>query len=125
MHKLFFSLLLCPALSFAQHKLTAMHNTDSLKRAMARQKAENRKQAAKTQFQYFVVRAENNTFGYDIYADGNLYIHQYSIPAVGTNKGFADTAAAGATARLVIKKIQQGESPPSVTIEELKKIKAL
>ena len=60
------------------------------------------------------------TFGYDIYADGQLYIHQPNIPAIEGNQGFVDTTQAGMIARVVIQKIKRGEIPPVITLEELK-----
>ena len=106
----------------AQAKRTV---ADSITKQIAKAKAATKKQAAKMQFQYFVTKAESGTFGYDIYADGKLYLHQNTIPAVGGNNGFADTAAAGVTARLAIKKIRQGEIPPTISIDELKKLKII
>jgi hypothetical protein len=106
----------------AQRKVLADINTDSLKKEEAKQKATNAAQAAKTQFIYFVIKAEAGTYGYDIYSDGRQYIHQNTIPGRGGNKGFSDTASAGRTARLVIKKIKEGESPPTVTEADLKKL---
>ena len=120
-----FFILFISNFAIAQRNTLPGLNTDSLKRVAAEQKARNKKLAAKTQFQYFVIKAENKTFGYDVYADGNLYLHQNTIPAIGGNLGFADTSKAGATARLAIKKIKQGETPPTITVEELKKIKAI
>jgi hypothetical protein len=122
MYKIVLLLMYFPISSFSQNAAMPGQNTDSLKTEMAKQKAENKKTAAKTHFQYFVIKAENNTYGYDIYADGNIYIHQSSIPAVGGNNGFSDTAAAGYTARFAIKKIKQGELPPTITVDELKKL---
>jgi hypothetical protein len=98
-------------------------NTDSLKREMAKQKAANKERAAKMQFQYFVIKAANQTFGYDVYADGNLYLHQSTIPGIGGINGFADTASAGRVARLAINKIKMGEIPPTITPQELKQLK--
>jgi Domain of unknown function (DUF4907) len=92
------------------------------KKELAKIKAGNLKRAAKTQFRYFIIKAEGNTYGYSIYADENLYIQQNTIPAVAGTRGFSDTASAAKTARLVIKKIKQGEMPPAITINDLKKI---
>jgi hypothetical protein len=83
----------------------------------------NARKAALIRFQYFVIKADSNTYGYRIYADGNLYIEQRSIPSLTGNMGFPDTASAARIARLVIQKIKQGESPPSITPNELTIIK--
>ena len=88
----------------------------------AKIKAANSKLAAKIQFRYFIIKAESNTYGYSIYADGNLYIQQNTIPGVAGTRGFSDTVSAARTARLVIDKIKQGEVPPAITLDELKKI---
>lgn len=74
---------------------------------------------------YKIISAPHNTFGYDIYDDGKLIIHQNSIPGLPGNKGFATKANAEKVAKLVISKINAGEMPPTVNIEELKKLKAI
>ncbi len=95
------------------------------KKEIAKTKAANIKKAAKTQFQYFVIKGTPNGYGYDIYADGNMYIHQPNIPAIVGEQGFADTLSAAKTAKLVIKKIKKGEMPPTINISDLKKINAI
>ena len=92
---------------------------------MARIKAANIKKAAATQFQYFIIRTGTGQYGYSIYADGNLYIQQTTIPALPGNKGFADTTSAGKLARLVIQKIREGELPPTIRESDLKKLNIL
>lgn len=62
---------------------------------------------------------EENGFGYDILIDGNIYVHQPNIPAVGGNKGFKNEADARATGSLVVEKIRNGIIPPTISIEEL------
>lgn len=81
--------------------------------------AANIKTAAAVQFQYFVTRAAGSGYSYSIFANGNLYIQQNTIPAVRGTKGFADTASAGKIARLMIHKIKQGMLPPTITISDL------
>jgi hypothetical protein len=116
---LFFACTQLQGQTVTNNKTTAPgHKPDA--KDLAKIKAANKKQAAKTQFQYFIIRADSTTYGYSIYADGNLYIYQPTIPAIGGNKGFADTATAGKCAQLVIQKIKQGDIPPNITVEELK-----
>jgi hypothetical protein len=74
---------------------------------------------------YKIINGINNTYCYDIYADDKLMIHQPSIPGLSGNEGFKTRTAAENIAQLVISKIKKGEMPPSVTIEEMKKLKAL
>ena len=61
----------------------------------------------------------------NVYADGKLLIHQTSIPALPGNEGFKTKQDAEKVVLLVIDKIKRGEMPPTVTIEELKKLKVI
>lgn len=58
-------------------------------------------------------------YGYDIYVDGQRYIHQLNIPSVPGTKGFKTEADALKVATLVRKKIENNIMPPSITPEEL------
>ena len=71
---------------------------------------------------YKIIPAEGNTYGYDIYTDGNLMIHQPSKPGMSGNRGFDTKDAASKMAALVISKIKKGEMPPTVTKEEMERI---
>lgn len=82
-------------------------------------------QFSNTKLTYKIIVAVNNTFAYDIYADGKLMIHQNSIPAMPGNEGFKTKVAAEKIAKLVIEKIKKGEMPPTVSINEMKKLKAI
>jgi hypothetical protein len=72
-----------------------------------------------------VIPTVNNTWGYDISIGKKLVIHQPSIPGIPGNEGFKTKTAAQKTADFVITKIKKGEMPPTVTMEELKKLKTL
>lgn len=72
---------------------------------------------------YRIITAAGNTYGYDILVNSKLLIHQPSIPGIAGSKGFATKAAAEKAARLVIKKLQQGIMPPTITIAELDSLK--
>ena len=74
---------------------------------------------------YKIIDAPNHTFGYDVYADGKLLIHQTSIPAMPGNEGFKTNQNAEKVAMLVMDKIRKGEMPPTVSVEELKKLKVI
>lgn len=58
-------------------------------------------------------------FGYDIYMDGKIYVHQPHIPAIAGNKGFSTEADARKTGDFVAHKIRNNIMPPSVSVEEL------
>ena len=80
---------------------------------------------AHTKLSYKIIDAANKTFGYDIYADDKLMIHQKSIPAMPGNDGFKTKTDAAKVAQLVIEKIKKGEMPPTVSVEEMKKLKVI
>jgi hypothetical protein len=80
---------------------------------------------ANAKLTYKIIDAPNHTFCYDVYADSRLLIHQTSIPAMPGNEGFKTKGDAEKVAELVIDKIKKGEMPPTVSIEELKKLKVI
>jgi hypothetical protein len=78
---------------------------------------------ANAKLSYKLIELANYSYGYDIYDAGKLMIHQPSVPGIQGNKGFKTKADAERVARLVVSKIKRGEMPPSVTADELKKLK--
>jgi hypothetical protein len=58
-------------------------------------------------------------WGYDVYMNGSMYVHQPHMPAVSGNKGFKSEEDAKRTAELVIYKIKNNIIPPSLTVSEL------
>jgi hypothetical protein len=77
------------------------------------------------QLTYEIINAPSSTFAYKIYANKKLLINQNTVPALSGNKGFKTKVAAEKVAKLVITKIKKGEMPPTVTVQEMKKIKAI
>jgi len=67
----------------------------------------------------------DSTFGYDIYLNDAVLIHQPLRPGLSGNKGFATEEDALKVAELVIKKIRNNEMPPTVTIQELQELNVL
>lgn len=61
-------------------------------------------------------------WGYDIFVNGNKYIHQEQIPAVPGIKGFETEEDAKKTAEMVTHKIRNNIMPPSATPEELENL---
>jgi hypothetical protein len=74
---------------------------------------------------YTIIPAANNTWCYDILMESRLFIHQPTAPGLPGNEGFKTKEAAAKVAELVISKMKKGEMPPSITIEEMKNLKAL
>ena len=69
--------------------------------------------------QYKIIKAADNTYGYNISKKGKILIHQSSIPCVKGNRGFSKKKDAEKLALLVMAKIRKGIMPPSVTEREL------
>ena len=80
---------------------------------------------ANTKLTYKIIDAPKHTYGYDVFADGSLMIHQTSAPALPGNEGFKTKGDATKVALLVIDKIKKGEMPPTVSIDEMKKLKVI
>ncbi len=74
-------------------------------------------------YTYKIVRSNNNTWCYDIFINNKLFIHQTSIPGLPGNQGFNTKSDAKKVARLVIDKLKKGEIPPSVSLDEMNKLK--
>lgn len=72
-----------------------------------------------------IINVPNHRFGYDIYLDGRLIIHQPSIPALPSNEGFVTKADAETVARLIIYKISKSPMPPTVTTSELRHLQVI
>lgn len=83
------------------------------------QKAQIAAQMNAAELTYFVLRLQENKFGYFIFIDGRMYIEQKSIPAVPGHNGFTTKEDAEIIAPLVIEKIRQGEMPPAISVKEL------
>ena len=73
---------------------------------------------------YKIIRSAMSTYGYDILSDGKPMIHQPSIPGMAGNKGFIKKETAEKVAKFAILKIEKGEMPPTIRLEELKKMNA-
>ena len=80
---------------------------------------------ANTKLTYKIIDAPKHTYGYDVFADGRLMIHQTSAPALPGSEGFKTKEDATKVALLVIEKIKKGEMPPTISIDEMKKLKVI
>ena len=66
-----------------------------------------------------IIDAPNGTFGYDVFSDGKLFLHQTNLPGQPGNEGCKTKADAEKLAAFVIVKIKKGEMPPTVGTTEL------
>lgn len=107
-----FFLILCSFSLFSQQSLTAKQQSFPTTKATDK-------------ITYKIIDAGNNTFGYDIISNGKPMIRQTTIPGLSGNEGFKTKQQAENVAKLAIEKINKGAIPPSITIEELKQLKAI
>jgi hypothetical protein len=80
---------------------------------------------AKQIITYNIISSPEKTFGYDILVDGKLMIHQPSKPGMPGIRAFDTKQDAEKVAKLVIQKMKNGEMPPTVSSEEMKKLKVI
>jgi hypothetical protein len=76
-------------------------------------------------YSYKIVKNSDQTFGYDVYADGKLLVHQPNVPALPGNRGFDTRESAEIVARLVLRKLRSGEKLPTVSIDEMRRLNAI
>jgi hypothetical protein len=79
----------------------------------------------KSTITYQVIPANDHTWGYQILVDNTIMIKQATLPGLPGSNGFATKKAAEDVAKLVITKMKKGEMPPTITIDEMKKLKAI
>ena len=72
-----------------------------------------------------IIPSAKKTYGYEILLNGRILVHQPNIPALTGNEGFTTKERAQKVADFVIKKIRNNEMPPTVTIDDLKKMGVL
>lgn len=80
---------------------------------------------AKQKMTYNIISAPEKTFGYDILVDGKLMIHQPNKPGMGGIRAFDTKQGAEKVAQLVIQKMKNGEMPPTVSSDEMIKLKVI
>jgi hypothetical protein len=90
--------------------------TDSVPAALP---AKNPYENAAVEIKTFANDAVLGGFGYDVYLDQKLYVHQPHVPAVAGNKGFSSMENARRTGEFVAYKIKHNIMPPSVSPHEL------
>ena len=70
-------------------------------------------------FQNDVAKDNLTGFGYNIYVDSAMTVHQPNVPAVPGNKGFSSAEEAQRIGEMVAYKVKHNIMPPSVSVHEL------
>lgn len=76
------------------------------------------KSASPLNTKYLIFKTPSG-FGYDIYVNDKIIIHQAHIPAIGGRQSFKTEMQASKAAELVLHKIEKNILPPSVSPAEL------
>lgn len=71
---------------------------------------------------YTIIPVTSNQYGYDIFVNDRLRIHQPTIPGLPGSTGFKSKSDAKKVALFVMNKINKGIMPPTITQEELKNL---
>lgn len=74
---------------------------------------------------YEIFQNSDSTFGYKILIDTKPYILQNTIPGVAGNRGFKNRKDAIAVSKLIINKINMGEKLPSISLNDLRRLKII
>ena len=81
--------------------------------------------SSEVSFRFKTIKSVNSTWGYDIYKGEKIFIHQASVPGLPGNEGFKTKTDAEKVAMLVLEKLKKGEMLPSVSKDELRRLKVL
>lgn len=73
----------------------------------------------KTKFTYKLIPSANNTFGYDVFADNIIILHQQQMPGKADGVGFSGKEDAIKVAQRVILKLNHPIVQPVVSTTEL------
>jgi len=87
--------------------------------------AQSAEQVAKAKITYEVISSPGGGYGYDVFVDGKKLIHQTNIPGQPGIAGFKNKDESKRVAELVIRKLKNKELPPSITTEELRRLKVI
>lgn len=77
------------------------------------------------EYSYKVIYEENKGWGYQIFEGNTMVINQMHIPAVQGIQGFSSQENAATTARYIIKKINEGIFPPTISVSTLDSLRVL
>lgn len=95
------------------------------KQEIKEQVKEKKNPYANAQITTRIIPSVNKTFGYEILLYGRPLVRQLNIPALPGNEGFSTKEQAQKVAGFVAKKVKSNEMPPTVTIDDLRRMGAL
>ena len=112
---------------FLPQRISAVENSvkKEVKQDVKQEVKEQKNPYASAEISIKIIPSINKTFGYDILLQGKPLIHQPNIPAMPGNEGFKTKKKAQKVAEFVVKKIRKNEMPPTLSVEDLKKMDVL
>jgi len=123
--KSFAALILCCCMSMSMTMLFAQAPSAPAQPDSSAAKFPAASAYANIKLTYQIIDAPKHTYGYDLFADGRLVIHQTSAPALPGNEGFKTKKDAAKVALLVIEKIKNGQMPPTISMDEMKQLNVI
>jgi hypothetical protein len=115
------TIILC--MSCTNSDSTKENNTVIQQPTLSKSRRANKEVSSESKVKLEVKTYQNDSaikgWGYDIYADGALYIHQPHIPAVPGNNGFQSEQKAETAGNFAVYKIRNNIMPPSISVKEL------
>ena len=93
--------------------------------ACVRKKERNNDKQSGNNYTAKIYNTNGSGYGYDVYKDSLVFIHQPIIPGIQGNQGFSSKQDAQKVADLMIKKLSNNIMPPSITNQELDSLEVL
>ncbi len=97
-------------------------NIDSIRVEMGKQIKLIADKFIKADLKIVIINVADKRYGYQIISDGNMLIEEKSIPAIAGYIGFINEEEARRVAEFALQRIKAGEMPPSISIEDLKRL---
>ena len=86
---------------------------------------ENQTVSKKSKYRFESFETPNVGWGYSIYEGTKEFIRQPHIPAIQGTQGFATKDQADRVAKEVVRKLDNGIMPPTLSVDEMRKLGAI
>mgnify|MGYP001271692802 CR=1 FL=1 len=74
------------------------------------------------EYSFKLLQLNNNTFGYEVFANGVLILRQDEYPGRGAGNGFQSEKDATIIAQVIISKLQRPVAPPVLSAQQVNQI---
>ena len=90
-----------------------------IEKSQFRDTSTSENEVVESAFTHLITFEEGTGYGYQIFENDHLLINQAHIPAVAGVKGFSTEEKAEITALYILKQVQEGNFPPTITKDKL------